>query len=158
MHREIAEELVQVHVEVFEWLKIEFLEGLREFARLARQDVRLYSSVSNRQEFIDALVRMPDPTPAGKEAFAEIIRLKRYRLRRIYEGQTPRFKGRPRVISPFESKAVCAAILELLAEGVRVGDALGRVAQRLGISKRTLQRVWQGRADPNSPFYQGPST
>ena len=55
--------------------------------------------------------------------------------------------GHPRVFTPHEKAEVCSEIGVLLDQGVILQDAQTRLAQRKGVSVRTIQRVWQNRKD-----------
>lgn len=61
--------------------------------------------------------------------------------------------GRPRLLSDPDKSKACDQIIELIrTSGLDTPDAIQQVAARFGVRLRTMQRVWQGRANfPKKP-------
>jgi hypothetical protein len=56
--------------------------------------------------------------------------------------------GRPRLLSDEDKTRACDQVAILIREsGLELRDALRQVASRFGVRLRTMQRVWQHRAD-----------
>ena len=55
--------------------------------------------------------------------------------------------GRPKLLSDEDKSRACDQVTDLIrTSGMELRDALRRVALRFGVSLRTMQRAWQGRA------------
>jgi hypothetical protein len=55
--------------------------------------------------------------------------------------------GRPKLLTDTDKRKACDEISELMRmSGLELREAVQRAADRYGVSVRTMQRVWQGRA------------
>jgi hypothetical protein len=56
--------------------------------------------------------------------------------------------GRPKLLTDPDKRKACDDISELMRmSGLELREAVRRAADRYGVSVRTMQRVWQGRAN-----------
>jgi hypothetical protein len=102
--------------------------------------------------------KLSDVNPELMETVLTLIRTIPYLLRRSFQDATqslpPSPGGRPRELLPEQCKEICLRIGQLYGVGVEVRDAQKRMAQRYGVSLRTIQRAWQERAKWNSHSLQ----
>lgn len=61
--------------------------------------------------------------------------------------------GRRRRLTPERAAAACAFIGDLYAKGAVLDAAKRRAAQRFGVSRRTIQRVWEGRGKSQKAIF-----
>jgi DNA invertase Pin-like site-specific DNA recombinase len=92
------------------------------------------------------------------ETVLTLTRTVPYLLRRSLQAATqslpPSPGGRPQELRPEQRKEICLQIGQLYGQGIELRDAQKRMAQRYGVSLRTIQRAWQERGKWNSTAYQ----
>ncbi|MBZ5526219.1 MAG: hypothetical protein LAP21_28710 [Acidobacteriia bacterium] len=134
-----------------------------EFTNLALRILRKYRAPRNdltaiivggvRAGVARALDDAEEPTADGlKQIFSEMKAIP-YAIRKpatkAFRGAVKELPhppgGRPRSLSDEKNHEVIDAVAELNRSGVKLQVAFGRVALRLGVSSRTVQRVWQDR-------------
>ncbi len=156
MKKETYDEILQAYDEACRLLQFEnFSAFLRYACRKAEQQLHILKQARSREGLEARFAKEPEPTPEQLSATVDAIRLLPYTLREALPkaGKEAAKKiphrpgGRPRGLKEHEYLQVCKDIGSLLAEGVRLKDAQKRVAQRKGVSLRTVQRVWQRRAE-----------
>ena len=122
-------------------------EKWKRYAALFQE---VWNNAKNREELTAFLLTGPDPNPEELEAVLTLIRtvpfVLRNHLQRAAKSLPPSPGGRPRELSPEQSKEVCLQIGQLYGLGVELPKAQKRMAQRYGVSLRTIQRAWQERA------------
>jgi hypothetical protein len=128
---------------------------LREAYRNAKNQLRLMKQARSRGGLDAILAKEPEPSPNQLEAMVKVIRLYPYALRTILTDAAKEAAkslphqpgGRPRVLNSHDYPKVCEAIGTLIAKGVKLKVAQQRVAERHGVSLRTIQRVWRKRSE-----------
>jgi Trp operon repressor len=159
--KEICDQLITETEQSFEKLGMDFyqtmqkapaiLEKWKGYAPLFQ---KLWSHATNREQLTELLLAGPDSSPEEMETVLTIIRTLPYLLRNYLQDTAkalpPSPGGRPRELTPEQRKEVCLRIGQLYGTGVEVRDAQKRMAQRYGVSLRTIQRAWQERAKWNS--------
>jgi len=123
------------------------VEKWKRYAALFQQ---VWDNAKSREELTAFLLTTgPDPKPEELETVLTLIRTVPYLLRNQFQGVAKRLPpspgGRPRGLSPEESKEVCLQIGKLYGLGVGLPDAQKRLARRYDVSLRTIQRAWQER-------------
>ncbi len=127
------------------------VEKWKRYAPLLQQ---VWNNARNRGELTAFLLTTgPDPNPEELETVLTLIRTVPYLLRNQLQGAAkslpPAPGGRPRELSPEQSRESCMQIGQLYGLGVELPDAQKRMARRYGVSLRTIQRAWQHRAKWN---------
>src|SRR5438094_1995684 len=111
------------------------------------------SHASNREELTAFLLAGPDPSPQEMETVLTLIRTVPYLLRSYLQDAAkslpPSPGGRPQELNSEQRKEACLQIGQLYGLGVEVRAAQKRMAQRYGVSPRTIQRAWQERSKWN---------
>jgi len=129
----------------------EVVEKWKRFYGLFQQ---VWNHATSREELTAFLLTGPDPSPEEMGTVLTLIRTVPYLLRRSLQDATkslpPPPGGRPRGLSPKQSKEVCLQIGQLYGLGVELDDAQKRMAQRYDVGLRTIQRAWQQRSKWNS--------
>ncbi len=123
------------------------VEKWKRYAALFQQ---VWDNAKSREELTAFLLTTgPDPKPEELETVLTLIRTVPYLLRNQFQGVAKRLPpspgGRPRGLSPEESKEVCLQIGKLYGLGVGLPDAQKRLARRYDVSLRTIQRAWRER-------------
>jgi hypothetical protein len=59
--------------------------------------------------------------------------------------------GRPRALDDASKHKICDSVSELSRKGAQTSDAQERTAQRFGVSKRTVERIWRQRGQLPEP-------
>jgi hypothetical protein len=154
MKRESLERIIQAYENVSALLGFPTLNsGLSYMCGELEKTLKKLRPVHNRAGLEAVLAKEPEPTREELEAQIKSIELFPYQMRRHIPQATKEAKkhlphepgGRPRAIKPQEYQDVRDAIGQLLARGTRLKIAQQRVAQRRGVSTRTVQRIWQQR-------------
>jgi hypothetical protein len=125
---------------------LEVVERWKKYYPLA---LEVWHNATSRERLAAALITGPDANPEELERWLAFIRALPYLLRGALQGIAktlpPPPGGRPRELGPQECMEVCLQIGNLYGQGVELPDAQKRVAQRYGVSLRTIQRAWQQR-------------
>ena len=136
----------------FQWLKKRliylevFLEGMRSREALTRLVASFPDEFETLLPKFAAIFRLA-PTIFDREFKVCIHLLAR---------ENPIEGGRPEVMISIESRRkICGEILQLFGGGLSLGQSQQRIAQRRGISVRTVRRIWKERRTLNSA---GPRT
>ncbi len=124
------------------------VEKWKRYAPLFQQ---VWNNAKNREELAAFLLTAgPDRRPEELETVLTLIRTVPYLLRNHLQGAAknlpPSPGGRPRELSPQQSREICMQIGQLYGLGVELPHAQKRMAQRYDVSLRTIQRAWQERA------------
>jgi len=110
----------------------------------------VWRHAQSREDLKTFLRSGPDASPGELEGVITLMRAVPYLLRKSLQTAAanlpPPPGGRPKGLTPQQSKEVCAQIGWLYGQGVEVRDAQKRMALRYGKSLRTIQRAWQQRA------------
>jgi hypothetical protein len=110
----------------------------------------VWRNCTNRERLTASLVSGPDFNPEDLERVLAFIHGLPYFLRGSFQGIAktlpPPPGGRPRELSPEDCGDICLAIGKLYGQGVELPEAQNRLAQRYGVSVRTIQRAWQQRS------------
>jgi DNA invertase Pin-like site-specific DNA recombinase len=92
---------------------------------------------------------LPEPKPENFEKLLAFMRTLPYFLRAQLQAAAkdlpPSPGGRPRGLTPDQSREVCQQIGQLYGEGVDLASAKRRMALRYGVSLSTIQRAWKER-------------
>jgi hypothetical protein len=156
MKKESRDQILRAYDDVARLLKFEnFSAFLRYACRKVEEQVHRLKQARSRERLNAYLAKEPEPTPQELGATVDAIRLLPYTLRDALPkaGKEAAKKiphrpgGRPRGLKDYEYVEVCKDIGSLLAEGVGLKDAQKRLAKRKDVSLRTVQRVWQRRAE-----------
>lgn len=114
---------------------------------LAAQQV--WQSANNREEAVRFLEKLPEPKPENFEKLLAFMRTLPYFLRAQLQAAAkdlpPSPGGRPRGLTPNQSREVCQQIGQLYGNGVDLANAKRRIALRYGVSLSTIQRAWKER-------------
>jgi len=115
---------------------------------------QVWNHAGSREELTAFLLSGPDPSPEEMETVLTLIRTVPYLLRRSLQAATqslpPSPGGRPQELRPEQRKEICLQIGQLYGQGIELRDAQKRMAQRYGVSLRTIQRAWQEICNPSS--------
>ena len=127
------------------------VEKWKRYSGLFRQ---VWNHASSREELTAFLLTGPDPSPEEMGTVLTLIRTVPYLLRSSLQDAAkslpPPPGGRPRGLSPEQSKEVCLQIGQLYGLGVELPDAQKRMARHYSVGLRTIQRAWQQRSKWNS--------
>jgi hypothetical protein len=98
------------------------------------------------------LLRLPEPQSEQLEALLDQLSSSLPNLRRLLLPFAKRLPfpagGRPKKLaSPGERQKIRDEIGLLMAKGLTTENAQGQLAQREGVSRRTIQRIWQERKE-----------
>jgi len=155
--KEICDRLISECEQSFQKMGLDFYEVMKKAPEVVERwkkyyavAQRVWSNSRSRKELTAALLAGPDPDPEEFERWLAFIRILPYFLRSSLQGIAkslpPPPGGRPRELTPQQCMQVCLLIGQLYGQGVELPDAQRRMAQRYGVSLRTIQRVWQQRA------------
>jgi hypothetical protein len=156
MKRESRERIIEAYENASSLLGFGTLNsGLRYMREELERTLRILRRVRNHASLESVLAKEPEPTTEQLAAAVQAIELFPYQIRRrlpeaIKEAQKhlPREPGgRPQAVKPEEYPKVCEEIGRLFARGTPLKIAQERVAQRRGVSQRTIQRIWQNRKE-----------
>jgi len=154
--KEVCDQLISECEQSFQKMGLDFYEVMKKAPEVVERwkkyyavAQRVWSNSSSRKELTAALLAGPDPNPEEFERWLAFIRILPHFLRSSLQGIAktlpPSPGGRPRELTPQECMQVCLLIGQLFGQGVELPDAQKRMAQRYGVSLRTIQRVWQQR-------------
>jgi hypothetical protein len=161
--KELCERLISETEQSFQKMGLDFYETIKraptvveKWRRYAPLFQQLWSHATGRNQLTAFLLTGPDPSPEEIETVLSLIRTVPYLLRSYLQDAAkslpPSPGGRPQELNPEQRKEVCLQIGQLYGLGVEVRDAQKRMAQRYGVSLRTIQRAWQERAKWNPQF------
>lgn len=161
VRREVCDQLISECEQSFQRMGADFYEVMKrgpevveKWKRYAPLFQQLWSNARNREDLTAFLIAGPDPSPEEWETVLILIRTVPYLLRNYLQDAAkslpPSPGGRPRELTPEQSKEICLQIGQLYGLGVDLPDAQKRMAQRYNVSQRTIQRAWQQRAKWNS--------
>ena len=155
---EVCDQLIAECEQTCQKMGLDFYEVMKGAPRVAEKlkgyatrFEQLWEHAGNREELAAFLLTTgPDLQPVELETVLALIRTVPYLLRSQLQGVAKRLPpspgGRPRTLSPEESRAVCQQIGTLFGQGVRLPHAQKRIAGRYAVSFRTIQRAWRERA------------
>jgi hypothetical protein len=156
MNQKFCERLVLECEQVGEKMGMDFYETMKKAPSvverwqvyfLAAQQV--WQSANNREEAVRFLEKLPEPKPENFEKLLAFMRTLPYFLRAQLQAAAkdlpPSPGGRPRGLTPDQSREVCQQIGQLYGEGVDLANAKRRMALRYGVSLSTIQRAWKER-------------
>jgi len=109
--------------------------------------------IQTRDALAQMLADLPEPDPQELDNGVSICKDFIFQLRRgipdFIKAQIPHAPGgRPAVLTtPEDRRRVCQEIAGLFAQRVRLTDAQKRIAQKHGVSLRTIQRIWKRRGE-----------
>ena len=161
MKKELCDRLISETEESFYKMGMDFYETMERAPALLDKCKRyaplfeqLWKNARSRKELTAFLLTGPDPKPEEIETVLILIRSVPYLLRTYLQDAAkelpPSPGGRPQELTPEKRKDVCLRIGQLYGMGVELRDAQKRMAQRYGVSLRTIQRAWQDRGKWNS--------
>jgi hypothetical protein len=155
MKKETCDRILHAYDETFTLLGFEdFAKGIRYICSEMVTQLQKLRQGRSRTGMEAIFMKEPEPTPEKLEAALQTIRLLPYQLRKGFpqiakevSQKLPRLRGgRPRRLTPEDCKHACREIGRLLGDGLSLPDAEMRVAQRKGVSVRTIARAWQKRS------------
>ena len=156
--KEVCERLVSEVEQSFEKMGLNFYEVMKRAPEVVERWKKYYAlaqelwkNATNREQLTSALLCGPDPDPREFETWLAFLRAFPHFLRGSLQGIAktlpPPPGGRPRGLTPQECADICEQIGQLFGKGVELTDAKKRMAQRYGVSLRTIQRAWQHRVE-----------
>lgn len=152
---ESAKRIIDAYYDVFDQLSIKnFNQGIGFVLQNLEERVRSLRPIKTRDAFLARLLKEPEPEPLELDAQVEMVYMLPSTLRKVMPQamrETMRALpqdpgGRPNALTEEQSRSVCEEIGILFARGVHLIDAQKRLCHRMGVSLRTIQRAWQGRA------------
>ncbi len=157
MRQEVCDQLISECEQTFQKMGVDFYEAMEGAPRVVEKlkgyaalFQRFWEHAGTREELAAFLAQGPDLQPAELETVLALIRTVPYLLRSQFQTVAKRLPpspgGRPRGLSPEQSKEVCLQIGTLYGGGVELPEAQKRMARRYGVSLRTIQRAWRERA------------
>jgi hypothetical protein len=151
MKKESRDQLLCAYDDAFRVLGFaDYPAALRYIVHDMEAKLGMLKRARNRPGLEALLVREPEPPPAQLSAMVKAIRSLPYTFRKVLPEATKELPhkpgGRNRAIEVEEYPKICREIGLLIAgEKVSLRDAQKRIAQRYGVSLRTIQRIWQQR-------------
>jgi hypothetical protein len=104
---------------------------------------------------LDYIENREEPTPEELTEILEKVKTLGFELRSMLNKITKSIKrnlphrpggGRPESLTLDQKREACIKVGTLMGQGLNFREALERVARQLGVSAKTVQRVWQKRA------------
>jgi hypothetical protein len=127
-----------------------FQEAVAHVYQFAEKLLKLMSNARTRESAKRTLMRGGDIPP---EEFEKLLSFLPNVVYAIRKAAPPIIKdiphppgGRPDSLTDVQKKQVCAEVLYLHGKKVLLREAITRVAQRYGVSERTIRRAWRDRA------------
>ncbi len=165
MKKQLCDQLITETEQSFQKMGLDLYEIMQRAPAVVEKWKRYYghfqqvwNHAGSREELTAFLLSGPDPSPEEMETVLTLIRTVPYLLRRSLQAATqslpPSPGGRPQELRPEQRKEICLQIGQLYGQGTELRDAQKRMAQRYGVSLRTIQRAWQERGKWNSTAYQ----
>jgi hypothetical protein len=158
MKEEDAEKIVAAADKGFELGGLTSFEaGVGRVRQLAEFLLKMASRTESRDSAKRLLMEGPEISPEELEKLLSFLQEIAYRIREMLPEVAKTIPhdpgGRPISLTEAKKRQACAEIASLYGRGVGVGVAIKRVAQKFGVSERTLRRAWQERASsgPGSP-------
>ena len=156
MNREFCEQLVIECEQVGDKMGMDFYETMQKAPAVVERwkaffvgAQQVWQTVTNREEAVRLLENLPEPKPENFEKVLAFLRTLPYFLRAQLQTAAkdlpPSPGGRPRGLTPEQSREVCRQIGLLYSEGVDLADAKRRMALRYGVSPSTIRRAWKER-------------
>jgi hypothetical protein len=158
VRKQVCDQLISACEEGCQKMGADFYEVMKRAPQIAEKWKRysalfqqIWNNARNREELTAFLLRIgPDPNPVELETVLTILRTVPYVLRNHLQSAAKTLPsspgGRPRGLSPEQSKELCLQIGTLYGQGVELPAAQKRMARRYGVSLRTIQRTWRERA------------
>src|SRR2546428_11061630 len=161
VQKQICDQLISETEQSFQRMGLDLYETMQRAPAVVEKWKRYYgpfqevwNHASNREELTAFLLTGPDPSPEEMETVLTLIRTVPYLLRSSLQDAAkslpPPPGGRPRGLSPEQSKEGCLQIGQLYGLGVELPDAQKRMARHYSVGLRTIQRAWQQRSKWNS--------
>ena len=161
MNREFCEKLVLECEQVGEKMGMDFYETMKKAPSVVERwkayllgALQVWQSANNREEAVRFLEKLPEPKPENFETVLAFQRTLPYFLRAQLQAAAkdlpPSPGGRPRGLTPIQSREVCQQIGQLYGDGVDLADAKRRMSLRYGVSISTIQRAWKKRGTLSS--------
>jgi hypothetical protein len=126
-----------------------FEAGLVRVHQLLERILEGLSRTKSRDAAKSALMEGPEISPEKLEELLSFLENIPYRIREMVPEVAKNIPhepgGRPRSLTEAKKRQVCTEIGSLYGRGVRVGIAVKRVAQKFGVSERTVRRAWRER-------------
>jgi hypothetical protein len=127
-----------------------FEVGVSVLRKLFERFLKIGAAIESRDSAKRALMEAPEISPEQLEAVLSFLQEFPYRIREMLPEVVKTMPhepgGRPRSLTEPGKQRACAEIALLYGQGVRVGVAIKRVAQKFGVSERTIRRAWRERA------------
>ncbi len=158
MRKEVCDQLISECEQTCQKLGGDLYEVMKKAPQVVEKWKRyapffqqVWNNAKNREELAAFLLTAgPDPRPEELETVLTLIRTVPYLLRNHLQDAAkslpPSPGGRPRELSPQQSREICMQIGQLYGLGVELPDAQKRMARRYHVSLRTIQRAWQQKA------------
>jgi hypothetical protein len=157
VQEEACDKLIAAAEQFAETLGGDFYEVMKKAPRVVEKwkqhyflAQEIWQHAQSRDELRAFLLSAPDPNPAELETYLNLLRsvphILRKSLQTAVKNLPPPPGGRPRELAPLECQQICLEIGWLYGQGVGLGDAQKRMAQRYNKGLRTIQRAWQERA------------
>jgi hypothetical protein len=156
MKKESRDRIIKAYEDVSALLGFDNLgSGLSYMYREMETTLRMLKPLRTREALESFLTREPEPGPDQLDAMTKSIALFPYVMRKNLPAAVKEAQkrlphdpgGRPEVVEPEDYPKVCDEIGQLYARGTPLKTAQQRVAQRRDVSLRTIQRIWQKRAE-----------
>jgi hypothetical protein len=127
-----------------------FESGISRACQALERWLGLLSRIKDRDSAKRVLMESPEVPPDQLENVLSFLQNLPYMIREVIPEVAKAIPhdpgGRPISLTEPKKRQACAEIASLYGRGVRVGVAIKRVAQRFGVSERTVRRAWQERA------------
>ncbi len=153
MKPESIKRLLEAYDEAFKLLgQPNFTSGMRYIHREFQKQLSQLKAARTKRGLEAILAKEREPSSDQLAAIIGTIRLIPFQLRKatIEAAKTLPHSpgGRPRVLTPQDGKEICAQIGALIGQGVKLSDAVKRMAQRHDVGEITIRRTWQKRGKP----------
>jgi len=151
MKREFCERVILECEELGQKMGMDFYQTMKKAPAVVERwkpyiltAQQVWQNANNREEAIQYLLVLPDPSAEEFEKVTAFIRTLPYLLRGLLQDAAKGLPsppgGRPHGLTLDQSREVCKQIGQLYGAGVALADAKLRMAQRYGVSHSTIQR------------------
>ncbi|MBI4480959.1 MAG: hypothetical protein HY651_13145 [Acidobacteria bacterium] len=125
--------------------------GINAFKTFVEEQEEFLNKARTREGFRELIINEPEPNPFDLTVTLGVLRTFPFLLRRLLPKMAKDLPinpgGHPRALTPQGEAEVCVEIGTLLGQGVSLMNAQTRLAQRMDVSVRTIQRAWQKRKE-----------
>lgn len=150
MKPENRKRILEAYDEAFKLLgQPNFTSGIRYICQELQKNLSQLRAARTRRGLEAILAKAGELRSDQLDAIIGTIRLIPFQLRKATIEMAKILPhspgGRPRVLTPQDGKEICAEIGALISQGVKLSDAVRRMAQRYYVGEITIRRIWQKR-------------